>query len=217
MFYGFLGQRRGDVIRSGFSQATPLNVSLDNGLTFIETLSNPFQGGILAPVGAANGIATSLGATVTYFDPNPKSPRMQRWQVGIQRDLGRKWMAEVRYVGNYGSQIQTSRNLNALPNQYLSTSPTRDQATIDYLGAAGAESVRRADAVDRRRDVARDDHRAGTAAPALSPVRRGEQHHQRRGVLVPRAAAAARSPVLERLHRRRPTTPTRASRRPSSS
>jgi hypothetical protein len=136
MFYGFLGQRRGDIIRSGFSQSTPLNVSLDNGLTFIETLSNPFQGGILMPVGAANGIATSLGATVTYFDPNPRSPRMQRWQIGIQRDLGRKWVAEARYVGNYGSQIQTSRNLNALANEHLSTSPTRDQARIDFLGAA---------------------------------------------------------------------------------
>ena len=38
-------------------------------------------------------------------------------------------------MGNRGSQIQTSRNLNATPNQYLSTSPVRDQARIDYLGA----------------------------------------------------------------------------------
>jgi hypothetical protein len=136
MFHGFLGQRRGDVIRAGFSQATPMNVTLDNGLTFIETLSNPFQGGILEPVGAANGIATSLGQAVTFFDPDPVSPRMQRWQIGVQRDLGRNWFAEVRYVGNYGSQIQTSRNLNATPNEYLSTSPTRDQATINYLGAS---------------------------------------------------------------------------------
>jgi Carboxypeptidase regulatory-like domain len=136
MFYGFLGQRRGDVIRSGFSQTTPLNVTLDNGLTFIETLSNPFQGGILEPVGAENGIATSLGQSVTFFDEGPVSPRMQRWQIGVQRDLGRHWFAEVRYVGNYGSQIQTSRNLNSTPNEFLSTSPTRDQARIDFLGAA---------------------------------------------------------------------------------
>ena len=133
MFYGFLGQRRGDVIRSGFSQSTPLNVTLDNGLTFVETLSNPFQGGILEPVGAANGIATSLGQTITFFDPEPQSPRMQRWQIGVQRDIGRRWVVDLRYVGNYGSQIQTSRNLNATPNQFLSTSPTRDQATIDFL------------------------------------------------------------------------------------
>jgi Carboxypeptidase regulatory-like domain/TonB dependent receptor len=136
LFYGFLGQRRGDVIRSGFSQATPLSVSLDNGLTFIEMLSNPFQGGILEPVGAARGIETSLGQTVTFFDSNPSASRMQRWQFGVQRELGPNWVAEVRYVGNFGSDLPTTRNLNALPNEFLSTSPTRDQATINFLAAA---------------------------------------------------------------------------------
>lgn len=135
MFYGFLGQRRGDVIRSGFSQATPLNVSLDNGITFLETLSNPFTGGVLEPVGAARGVETNLGASLTYFAPHPLSPRMQRWQIGMQRDLGRNWVADVRYVGNLGSQQQTGRNLNSLGNEFLSTSPTRDQAQINFLTA----------------------------------------------------------------------------------
>ena len=57
MFYGFLGQRRGDVITTGFSSTTTMVPSLDNGLTFIETLSNPFAGGIQEPQGAAQGIA----------------------------------------------------------------------------------------------------------------------------------------------------------------
>ena len=57
MFYGFLGQRRGDVIQSGFSQNTNIIPSLDNGLTFIATLSNPFPNGITEPVGNALGIA----------------------------------------------------------------------------------------------------------------------------------------------------------------
>jgi hypothetical protein len=133
MFYGFLGQRRGDVITSGFSTSTPLVVSLDNGLTFIETLSNPFQNGPAQPVGAADGIETFLGQSITFFDQNPRSPRMQRWQVGFQRELPGGWVGEATYVGNYGSQIQTSRNLNATPNDYLSTSPVRDQARINYL------------------------------------------------------------------------------------
>jgi len=42
---------------------------------------------------------------------------------------------EASYVGNRGADIQTSRNLNSTPQRYLSTSPTRDQATIDYLSA----------------------------------------------------------------------------------
>ena len=135
MFYGFLGQRRGDVIQSGFSLTTSLIPSLDNGLTFRDTLSNPFQGGIQEPVGAALGAQTFLGQSITFFNPDPRAPRMQRWQAGVQRELPGRWVVNVNYVGNRGSQIETSRNLNATPNQYLSTSPVRDQARINYLGA----------------------------------------------------------------------------------
>lgn len=135
MFYGFLGQRRGDVITSGFTNTTSMTTTLDNGVSFIETLSNPFRNGLTQPVGAAAGIQTFLGQSITFFDPNPKSPRMQRWQVGIQRELPGRWLAEASYVGNHGTQIQTLRNINSTPLQYLSTSPVRDQATIDYLTA----------------------------------------------------------------------------------
>ena len=34
-------------------------------------------------------------------------------------------MAEVSYVGNYGYDIEISRNLNALPNSYLNTDNSR--------------------------------------------------------------------------------------------
>ena len=135
MFYGFLGQRRGDVITSGFSSTTSMVPSLDNGLTFIETLSNPFLGGIQEPRGSALGIQTFLGQSITFFDPNPKSPQMQRWQAGLQRELPGKWLLDASYVGNRGTDIQTLRNINATPLQYLSTSPVRDQTTIDYLSA----------------------------------------------------------------------------------
>ena len=133
LFYGFLGQRRGDVQQIGFSQNTPLNVSTDNGLTFIETLSNPFRGGVLDPAGASAGIATFLGQNITYFDPNPKSPRNQRWQIGVQRELAASWVAEARYVGNYGSQLETARNINGTPNEFLSTSPVRDDQSATTI------------------------------------------------------------------------------------
>jgi hypothetical protein len=135
MFYGSLGQRRGDVLQSGFNATTSLVPSLNNGVTFIETLSNPFQNGIQEPLGAARGIETFLGQSITFFDPNPKSPRNQRWQVGVQRELGTNWVAEIAYVGNYGSQLQTTRNLNATPLEFLSTSGVRDQPRIDFLSA----------------------------------------------------------------------------------
>jgi hypothetical protein len=135
VFYGFLGQRRGDVITTGFSANTPLTVSLDNGLTFLETLSNPFRNGVIEPVGSAAGIETFLGQSITFFDPTPKSPRNQRWQIGMQRELPGRWVADISYVGNRGDDLPTGRNLNATPNQYLSTSPTRDDATNNFLSA----------------------------------------------------------------------------------
>jgi len=133
IFFGFLGQRRGDVIQPGFSRTTPFTASNDNGLTFIATLSNPFPTGILEPVGAGEGTLTNVGQSVTFFNPNPKMPYMQRWELGIQHELPGGFVAEVSYVGNRGTGVEYSRNLNATPLRYLSTSPVRDQATINYL------------------------------------------------------------------------------------
>ncbi|HKP87532.1 MAG TPA: TonB-dependent receptor, partial [Blastocatellia bacterium] len=135
MFYGFLGQRRGDVIQSGFSQNTPFIPTLDSGLHFTATLSNPFPNGIQEPVGAGAGPQTFLGQSVTFFNPSPRSPRMQRFQFSIQRELPGGFFVEAAYVGNRGSNIEINRNLNVTPQKFLSTSLTRDQARLNYLTA----------------------------------------------------------------------------------
>jgi hypothetical protein len=138
IFFGFLGQRRGDVIQTGFSTNTALTPSLNNGLTFIETLSNPFQAfqnGLNAPRGAADGAQTFLGQSVTFFNQNPLSPYHQRWELSVQRELPTGWVAEVAYVGNRGTHIETGRNLNVTPQRYLSRATTRDNTTNAYLAA----------------------------------------------------------------------------------
>ena len=133
--YGFLGVRRGDVLQNGFTQRTQLVPSLDNGLTFAATLANPFPNGIQEPLGAAGGLMTDVGKSISFFNPNPRAARMQKWQISLQRELPNRILIEVAYVGNRGSNIETGRNLNAVPLQYLSTSKVRDQAKIDYLTA----------------------------------------------------------------------------------
>jgi len=133
MFYGFLGQRRGDAIQTGFSQNTPLIASLDGGVTYVATLANPYPTGILGPSGAALGALTYVGMGVSFFNPKPVAPYMQRWQFGIQHELPHRVAVEAAYVGNRGTKIETTRELNATPLAYLSTSPVRDQARIDYL------------------------------------------------------------------------------------
>jgi outer membrane receptor protein involved in Fe transport len=135
IFYGFLGQRRRDVIQTGFSATTQMVPTLDEGLNFIATLDNPFPNGIVEPVGAAEGTQTFLGKDFDFFIPNPSTVYNQRWQFGIQHDLGGGYVLETSYVGNRGTHLQTDRRYEATPLEYLSTSAVRDQGTIDFLTA----------------------------------------------------------------------------------
>ncbi len=136
MFYGPLGARRVDVIQDGFSQSTPLIPSLDNGLSFVATLADPFPDGIQQPPGASLGLLTFAGRSINFFDENPEAPYHHRWQFSIQRELPHRVLFEIGYIGNAGEALETTYNFRALPLHYLSRSPVRDQATINYLGAA---------------------------------------------------------------------------------
>lgn len=122
-------------IQTGFSQTTPIQASLDNGVTYVASTANPFPNGLLDPLGAAGGLTTNLGQSLEFYSQDRKHPYSQRWSVGVQRLLPWNFIADVTYVGNHGSRLPAIRQLNATPAEYLSTSPTRDQATIDYLSA----------------------------------------------------------------------------------
>jgi hypothetical protein len=135
IYFEPIGVPNQDVIQTGFSQTTTLNPTLDNGLHFIATAANPFPGGFLLPLGAAGGLSTNLGQSVSFFSQNGKNPYVQRWQFALQRSLPAQSVLEVSYVGNRGVRQRISRNLDSLPNQYLSTSSFRDQATINLLSA----------------------------------------------------------------------------------
>lgn len=137
MFFGPLGARRIDVIQTGFSQATSLIPSLDNGLTFVATLANPFPDGIQTPPGSRDGLLTFAGRSISsgFFNEYPRAPYHHRWQFSIQRELPHRILLELGYVGNAGSAIETTQDFRPLPLNYLSRLPYRDQPTIDYLGA----------------------------------------------------------------------------------
>jgi hypothetical protein len=129
------------VFQPGFSQSTPLVASLDNGLTFRGTLSNPYPDGVLQPAGASRGADTFLGQEISRFVPiDYNNGQNMRYTIGIQRELPGQWLVEAGYVGSRGWDLTTGGGgqigeieLNAIPAQYLSTSPTRDQARIDFL------------------------------------------------------------------------------------
>jgi hypothetical protein len=54
----------------------------------------------------------------------------------MQRMLPAQLVVEVSYVGSRGTRLGVNRQFNTTPAKYLSKSPVRDQATIDFLSAS---------------------------------------------------------------------------------
>jgi hypothetical protein len=135
MFQGFLGARRQPVIQSGFSQTTNMVPTIDN-INFAATISNPFPNGITEPVGAAGGPQTYLGQNITFFNQNPLVPCVFRWEFGLQHELPGGFLVQADYVGTKSYRLEINRNLNALPDQYLtrSSSSSRQDRLVQPRG-----------------------------------------------------------------------------------
>ncbi|HEY2933180.1 MAG TPA: carboxypeptidase-like regulatory domain-containing protein [Acidobacteriota bacterium] len=135
IFYDTNGVNGTAPIQVGFSQSTPIQPSLDNGLTFIANNANPFPSGLLKPRGAAGGLTTNLGQDLNFYFRDLTQPYAQRWSFGVQQLLPYQFLVDMSYVGNRGTRLGVFRELNATTAKYLSTSPVRDQKTIDFLTA----------------------------------------------------------------------------------
>ncbi len=134
IFYDVLGPNRINANQTGYSRTTSLTPSLDNGQTFVATLANPFPNGLLEPVGSALGLMTNVGLTANFpYVGEVGTPRTHRWSIGVQRELPGYFLIEGTYLGSYSEQIPVSRELDAVPGQYFSTSPVRDDATNNFL------------------------------------------------------------------------------------
>lgn len=133
IFYDVLGVDKNDVNQGGFNQPTNLIPTQDNGQTYTATLRNPFPNGVDPAPGASAGLSTFAGRAVTFFSSRPLNPYNQRWSFSIQRQLPFGVVIDTAYVGNRAAKLAVTRELNPIPREYLSTSPARDQATIDFL------------------------------------------------------------------------------------
>lgn len=133
LFYDTIGVNKTNSIQTGFSQSTPIQASLDGGLTFRATTADPFPTGLIPPLGAAGGLATNLGQAVSFFQVERKQPYLQKFSFGLQQALPWQFLADVSYLGTRGTRLGVDRQLNITPAQYLSRSPVRDQRTIDFL------------------------------------------------------------------------------------
>ena len=128
-----------------------------------------------------------------YFDENSTSSYMQRWQFAVQRQLLSNSLIEVSYVGNRGTRMRVGRDLNAVPAQYLSTSPVRDR----LRSTSSARRCRiRSSRCCRGPGLAATNVRAIAVAPAVSAVHRREHEREYRLLLVSLVAGAPREAIL---------------------
>ena len=130
----------------GFSRSTPVIPTLDFGRTYLASLSNPFPDNrLLQPVGSTLGVNLDVGnslGSVGYI--NARNPYTMQWSFGMQRLLPGQFLLDTSYVGSksvalpvdlYGDSSSMGTDINTLPRQYLSNSPTFDQANVDFLNA----------------------------------------------------------------------------------
>ncbi len=139
LFAGFLGERRGDVNQAGFTRTTALgNTNLASGAPIPQGITNFSSIAVLEPVGNSQGKQSALGTGITFFNQNPKISKQARFQIGFQRQLPWGVVFEAVYVGNRGYDIEISRNLNALPLQYLNADNSRTALMVSNNTNLGA-------------------------------------------------------------------------------
>ena len=135
IFYSLLGADFSDATQPGFNQRTNIVSSLDNGMTYAASIGNPFPSGLQRPIGASGGLTTYLGRSPGFFSSDGRPSYTQRWSTAIQFQPMSQTVVELGYMGNKAARLRVDTEFDPVPRQYLSTSPKRDQATIDLLSS----------------------------------------------------------------------------------
>ncbi len=138
----------------GFARATTTNLTNDAGTTWlvgnpgagISPLSDPFPvraNGTRFDVPLRDGLGNMarVGQGFTYTDFGRQHPRVQRWRVGLQREISRNMMIEVAYWGQWADSISAQLNGNSnlrmdyLPEEYWNKTNVRNDAATTALNA----------------------------------------------------------------------------------
>lgn len=135
IFFVPIGVDRTSVNQSGYSITNTLVASVNNGQDFVASLRNPFPDGWARPQGAAGGLSTDVGRSVSFFNSGIRNGYMQRFSFGVQQQLPGSILLDASYVGNRGTKLAVNREYNALPNSWLSTTGVRDNANNNFLTA----------------------------------------------------------------------------------
>jgi hypothetical protein len=112
--------------RDGFSLSTQMVTSLDDNLTPFNRLSDPFPTGLVQPPGAAGGLLTGTGQSLTAGGiatdgkvPDYKHGMSHQFSTGFQVVLPGRVSLEMSYVGNVSRRLPITRDINEVPDEFL--------------------------------------------------------------------------------------------------
>jgi hypothetical protein len=111
-------------IAPGYTQYTPFVASNDGDQTPANVLDNPFPNGVEKPAGNSAGLLTGIGSSVTSYDQDFKSPRIQQFSVGVERELPGHVALEAEYVGSRSANLSPG-STGSTPVNYNQLNPSK--------------------------------------------------------------------------------------------
>ena len=81
---------------------------------------NPYPQSLVAPIGPAAGLLSSIGDGQSYDQRNRKIARVQQYSLGIQRELPAGIVVDLSYVGTYSGNLRVGVNFDNLTPQQIS-------------------------------------------------------------------------------------------------
>jgi hypothetical protein len=126
----------------GYSQRTAMVSSIVTGVPS-STLTNPFPGGILTPVGNSLGLATFLGQSFNFSNPTRSLPYTHQYSFEIQRELPGRLLLTAGYVGSQVRALSVSKAFNTIsPESFaLGASALTQNVTNPMAGAIPGTSL----------------------------------------------------------------------------
>jgi hypothetical protein len=117
-------------IGTGFSQSTSYTNTSSSAP--INSLSNPFPGGVVLPTGNSLGLATGLGQNISFVDPHHVQPKSVQYSASLQQQFPGNVALQIAYVGARPTRLEVNHNINVLPQQYYN----QGAAEVTFLSAS---------------------------------------------------------------------------------
>ena len=103
----------------GFGCSTPVNASIDGGLTPAASFSDPFPQGFCRQNTSDLGLLSNLGENIAAVNRDHQVPKTISWSFDVQQRLPKDVLFNITYSANRGLNLMGFRELNQLNPEHL--------------------------------------------------------------------------------------------------